>query len=406
MQRLRRALGLAQSLPGEIKLRLKMQTAYAWSLTFSERLGPEVEDAWREGLRLAQEADSGDDQLRSLAGLSVLLSLTGRHRDALDTLNAFAATLEGEPDRSAGPDGERLRALTGFYRGDVRIAFRHLSALARSHGAVGGPSQAGRFEFDRYVATRTALATVAWVRGDTRAACDAAAAAVAGALSIDHVVSHSNALALAALPVALWTGDLDAAQSHVEALVDNLGQRDIGIWGPLSRFFAGAILSARGEVGGLEVMQIALEALVASNVLVRTPYYASMLAEVALGQGQMETARASLAIAHVHVERQDERWCLPEILRVEGLLVRQEGDFESAERTLLKAIVLARDIGAGAFELKAAAGLAEHWVEQGRVADAMALLESVCERFEPDAGGDGLARAQSLLAQWQDNQAA
>ncbi|WP_165186041.1 ATP-binding protein [Caulobacter soli] len=396
--RVRRALRVAESHgDGDPGLRMKLILAYAWSLTFAERLPPEGDEAWREGLALAQATGSIDYQLRALWGLAVLQSFTGRHRQALVTLEAFEEVIQGESDRSAAPDGERLRAMTAFYCGQVDAAYETFVRLAREHATVSHRSRIARFQLDRYVAIRNSLATVAWVRGEAVLASEAAAAAVAGALSTGHVVSHSNALALAALPVTLWNGELEAAQAHLETLIDNFNHRDIGIWGPVSRFFGGAIQHARGDEGGVDAMVAALDELLASNFLLRAPIYASMLVQAALDQGRLDVARGAADTALALVQAQEEAWCLSEVLRVRGLVEQRDGATEHAEQTLERAIASAASIGAHVFELRAAASLAELWTQLGRVSSAVTLLEETCGRLAFAHASRDHVQARKLL---------
>ncbi|MET3663610.1 winged helix-turn-helix domain-containing protein [Caulobacter sp. 1776] len=396
--RVGRALSCTQDL-GDLEpvFRLKLRLAYAWALTFAETLGPQAEEAWRESLTLAEDAGSVEYRLRALWGWSVLQSFSGRHRQVQESLSAFAAIVRDEDEADAGPDGERLAAMTAFYRGDLDGAYARLNALAREHREAGHRPGIARFQLDRFVAIRASLAIVAWTRGNAAQAQRAVAAAVSGAVEIGHDVSLANALALAALPVALWSGQIDAAQAHLAALIENHARRDIGIFGPVSRFFAGAIQHARGDADGVDAMRSAVEALTASQFLGRLPYYALTLAQAALDNGRTEVALAAITLARDHALRQDEQWCMPEVLRVMGLLQWREGDHDTAEATLRQAISLAETLGAWAIALKAAACLVERRRETGGLPDAAALLRALCARVDQDGANPDLGRAFELL---------
>jgi len=378
-------------------LRVKLNLAYAWSLTFADQLGPEADAAWRDSLALAESAGSVEYRLRALWGWAVLQSFTGRHVEVQARLEAFAAIVRNEDEPDAAPDGERLAAITAFYRGNLDGAYAKLEALACQYRDIGHRPGVARFLLDRYVAIRASLATVAWVSGRTTRALRAAAAAVVGAVEIGHDVSHANALALAALPVALWSGRLDEAEAHLAALVENHNRRDIGIFGPVIRFFAGALQQRRGDMDGVEAMRLAVGELTASHFLSRLPYYAVTLAEAALVDGRGDVARASLALAKDHAIGQDERWCMPEILRIGGLTHWREGEREQAETMLREAIGRAEAMGAAAFALRAGVSLVECWLESDFRPDAAPLLETLCARVDPDGESPDLIRASQLL---------
>jgi predicted ATPase/DNA-binding winged helix-turn-helix (wHTH) protein len=401
--RVGRALACAHDLADlDPILRMKLQLAYAWALTFAEPLGPEVDEAWRGSLALAESVGSAEYRLRALWGWAVLQSFTGRHDEVAASLDVFAAIVRDEGESDAAPDGERLAAMTAFYRGDLDGAHARLKMLARDYREAGHRPGIARFQLDRYVAIRASLAMVAWVRGCAAQARQAAAAAVSGAVEIGHDVSHANVLALAALPVALWSGNLDEAEAHLAALIENHNRRDIGIFGPVSRFFAGAVQHARGDADGVDAMRSALETLIKNNFLGRLPYYAVTLAQAALDNGRMEVALASIASARDHALRQQEQWCMPEILRVHGLIQWREGDQERALATLREAIEKGQALGAWAFALRAAIDLVERQRETNAHSEAASLLRDLSARIERDDDNPDLARALELLGALED----
>lgn len=400
-QRVRTALDACRQMePCDPILQMKLATALARGLMFTERMEPEAEAVCRESIRLAEINGDDDYLLRSVWGLAVLQSFAGRHREVLASLDRFDAIAERMQDCSAAPAGTRFRAMTQFYRGDVIGAHEALKRLAGQHGTLAGRrSRISRFQVDPYVVIRVSLAVVAWVRGDTAEAIRTAKAAVDGAAAIGHPVSQANAIALAVLPVALWTGDLDTAEQHLAILVDNLNRQDLASWAPPSRFFAAAIRHQRGDADAVDDMRIAVDDILASKFLIRAPLYLGMLAEAALQRGHVELARSSIEAALALAEQQDEAWCKPELLRVLGRIELQEGNRGKAEQTLLRAVHAATETGALSFQLRAACDLAGVLAGSGRRAAAAALLDPVCRQFAEDGGRVDVTEARRLLEQ-------
>ncbi|BBK33378.1 putative ATPase [Stella humosa] len=395
VRRTLRSPALAECAPA---LQMRLATAHAWSLTYTERFDPEAEAAWQESLRLAELTGDADYRLRALWGLAILQCYCGRHRQALASLRQFEALAEREDDRSAAPAGERLRVITEFYLGDVRGAHEELKRLVRRHDTHARRSRVARFQIDSYVGIKTSLSLAEWVCGLPEQAVVTAQAALDAATTIGHVVSQSNVLVLAVLPIDLWTGRIAAAERHLTALAANLDQPDIALWGPAARFFEGMIRHERGDAGGLDQVRTVLAELAAANLLVRLPNCFAMLAAAALQHDRMDIARESIAAALDHLERQEEFWCQPEVLRVRGLVQWRDGDTEEAERTLLRAAQLAGESGAYSFELRAALSLAECWTAGGRPAAALALLDPICRRFDEAGESRDIVQARQLLA--------
>lgn len=397
-QRVRAALDAARLIAHcAPALQMKLATAHARGLMFAERLEPEAEAACLESVRLADMSGDADYQLRSVWGLAVLQSFAGRHREVMASLDRFDATAKRANDRSASPAGARFRHMTQFYRGDIVGAHAALQQLAKQHDKLARRSRISRFQVDPYVVIRVSLAFVAWVRGDTVEAMKTAKTAVDGATATGHLLSQSNALALAFIPIALWTGDLNAAERHLALLADNLNQRALASWAPLSHFFGAAIRHRRGDSDAVDQMRVAADEILASNFLLRAPIYLGMLAEAALERGEVQVARSSITAALAHAERQDEVWCQPELLRILGLVEQNEGERGSAEKTLLRAGQAAGQAGALSFQLRAATDLADCWARTGRASEAVALLDPVCRQFAAEVVSDDLRKARGLL---------
>ncbi|TCL71764.1 winged helix-turn-helix domain-containing protein [Rhizobium sp. BK251] len=378
-------------------VKMKLIASYASGLNFSDHLGPEADVAWTEANRLAREIDNVDYQLRTLWGLGILQSFTGRHRQAIATLEQFAQLAGREDERLAVAEGERVRLTAVFYRGDVRRAHDDLKRLARDHATTAKRSGVARFQMDRFVSIRVALAMTAWVAGDRGEATAALRDALDHSLALDHTVSHSNALAQAALPIAFWSGETEIARLHVAALARNLTLREIAIWRPVCRFYEGALASMDGDPKGVDTMRLAIEQLVTNNFLVRVPIYLAILAETALSQGRIALARDSLNAAFDRADRQGEHWSRPELLRVRGMLQRLDGDLSGASETLLLAAETARESGALFFRLRASTALAELWAEADRHVAAAELLSPICAEFDDVKPCMNVVKARQLL---------
>jgi predicted ATPase len=87
-----------------------------------------------------------------------------------------------------------------------------------------------------------------------------------------------------------------------------------------------------------------------------------------------------------------------ELTRIEGELRRQQGaPAGDTESYLQRALNLARDQGARAFELRAATSLARLWGEQGRRGEARDILAPVFGSFTEGFDTADLKEAKALL---------
>jgi predicted ATPase len=121
----------------------------------------------------------------------------------------------------------------------------------------------------------------------------------------------------------------------------------------------------------------------------------------ALGRaGQIADGLAEIEEAVARAEQAEERWLMAELLRVKGELLLLQGGSSAAatpEDHFRQALDLARRQGALSWELRAAMSLARLLRNQGRSADALALLQSVYDRFTEGFDTADLKSARILL---------
>jgi predicted ATPase len=111
-----------------------------------------------------------------------------------------------------------------------------------------------------------------------------------------------------------------------------------------------------------------------------------------------------VAIPIARSERNDERWCVAELLRIKGELILREGAPQAAtaaEQHFLHSLDWARRQRALSWELRTSTSLARLQQDQGRVAEARSLLRSVYDRFSEGFETADLRTAKAYLNSWQ-----
>lgn len=379
--------------------KMKLAAACARNAAFAERLSPDAELVCSESLKLAELNGNIDYQLRSLWALAVVQSFSGRNRDAATTLDKLDAVALRVQDHWAKPASARFRIMTDFYCGDVVRAHAALDALAQRYSTPDNGPQASRFQIDPYVTTRTSLAFVSCIRGESAQAINIATQALNCAQFSGNIVAESNVLALAAIPISLWTGQLVDAESYVSRFNVTLDKKGVTSWRPLSSFFEAFIDFHNGGIEAVERMKTAIDAILSNGFLLRTPVYLSMLAEAAVAVDRTDLACATINAAEDYADRHSEVWCRPELLRVQALLCVKLGQHSKAEQTLKKAINLANSLGAILFQLRASHDLARLWSFNKPVKSDIRLIDPVYRRFAAHVANGDIDQAKKLLDQ-------
>jgi predicted ATPase len=298
------------------------------------------------------------------------------------------------------PIGDRMMGLSLHYLGDQTGARRHFERMLSRYVSPVRRSHIIRFQFDQRVTAHVALAMVLWLQGYPDEAMSAVETNIEEARALNHELSLCNALAKAC-PVALLAGDLAAAGRFVAMLLDHSVRHSLASWQAEGRCFEGVLLVKRGDLAnGLRVLRTALDELPGINFSLR---YTALLGELAETLGRVgEVGQGVKAIddALARSDRNEERWCIAELLRVKAELTLLEGApnaAAAAEGNFLQGLDWAHRQGALSWELRCATSLARLWHERGQISQARELLAPVYSRFSEGFGTADLLGAKSLL---------
>jgi predicted ATPase len=383
---------------------MKLFAALATAMVFTNRgAQSEIHAAWTSALEIAEGLDDTDYQLRALWGLWLACSNNGEHRVALAHAERFRSIAEKSTEPADPPVGDRMIGLSLQLLGDQPNARRHIERMLSRYVAPVRRSHIIRFHFDQRVMARTALAEILWLQGFPDQAMRAAETNVAEGQSIDHPLSLCYALAQAACPVALWSGDVRAAERFVAMLTDQAARRALDRWHAWSsciNSFRGVLLIKQGDlVNGLQVLRTSLTE-VPETRFFRHLAFLGELAEALGRAGEIGQGLAVVNEALARSERSEERWCIAELLRIKGELVLSEDAptaAVAAEGHFLQSLDWARRQKALSWELRTATSFARFSRDQGRDVEARSVLAAVYNRFTEGFETGDLVRAKACL---------
>ena len=135
----------------------------------------------------------------------------------------------------------------------------------------------------------------------------------------------------------------------------------------------------------------------ASGALTPLGYYLTYLAEAHLAAGDVAEGLSVTSEGLERCERELARVHEPELLRLDGELRRLAGDEAQAEAALRRALALAPERGARAWELRAAVSLGRLLRDRGQAAEADRVVRPVHDWFAATRAGIDLRDAQALL---------
>lgn len=395
--RLQDALALAKTVACDDLSKAKLACALGWSLFYARKMSNENELAWLDAIAFARRAGNTEYQQRALVGFAFYLLQIGQVPRATTYLEEATALADRDRDLTATSEADRALAWARAFAGELSKSRPVLDRLAATYSLAEGRSRKDANEVYRFITVRFNLPFVAWMQGQADYAARLASDAVDAADRSGHWVSQSNALGLAALPVALETGNLDALETFTMRLRRNLERERISRWVPVERYFSACLRDLRGDPRAVDDIRTAIDELIECRFLMRIGSYLAVLARAYLRQGRIAEAREAITRAIGHQERQGERWCRSELLRVDAAVLFQAGEPLRAEQQLLRALTEARAIGAMTFQLRIATDLAARWIATDRRPKAVRLLAPIYDEFSEGFETPDLVAAKCLL---------
>jgi len=380
---------------------MKLYEARAASLTYAKGPVLEANAVWADALRVAESLDDLEYQLRALWGLCVYRLYSGEYAVALVLAQRFTRLAADKDDESIVLIGTRTIGTALHYLGDQPNARRHLEDVLARYQAPARRSHLVRFQFDQRVTARVTLAQVMWIQGFPDQAVRSAHGAIDDARAVGHALSLCNALSQAACPVALYVGDLAAADRFIGMLLDHSARHSLELWRILGRCWDGVLRIRRGDVGdGLPLLRTSRHDLRQTRFALRYPAFCGALAEGLAAAGQAREALTTIDETSTLIDNTGERWCLAEILRLKGEFVLLENATHASltgEDLFRQALGWAERQDALSWELRAATSLSRLLHDQHRIAEARDVLGSVYSRFNEGYATSDLREAKSLL---------
>ncbi|GLY42159.1 SARP family transcriptional regulator [Amycolatopsis sp. NBRC 101858] len=266
---------------------------------------PELQHVLERSLALAESSGSKEAALTALLELWSSRFVQGRTAEAHEAAERALALLA--PGTSAEQDGSAHFIVAGS-----SLSLGHDPAEALRHFELGADRTRGASSWP--IGTRPDVhgpawaAHAHWLLGHDEAAVASSAAAITLAREIEQPYSLAIALAYAGITHqmrrdrrALW-----AAVTELHELCDRYGFAYYREWALVLGGWS------RGGAAGLAAAQDGVAHLKAEGSFARMPYWLSLVAELA----GPEAARATLDAALAAGEARDDRWWLPDVLRL------------------------------------------------------------------------------------------
>jgi TOMM system kinase/cyclase fusion protein len=360
---------------------------------------PEVENAYARARALCQQVGETPQLFPVLWGLHVFYLVRAELHTAREVAEQFLRVARRGHDPAYLLEAHRVVGANLFYLGAFVPARAHLEQGIALYDPQQHRSHAFLYGLDPKAVCLAHLGHVLWALGYP----DQALQSSREALTLAQELSHLPSLAQT-LNYVTWLHQLrqewQAAQGQAEALMALSREQGFPYWLTVGTIWRGRALAEQGqEEEGIAQMRQGLAAYQGAGAEVVVPYFLTILTEAYGKIERVEEGLTVLAEALALVNKSGERWCEAELLQCKGeLLLRQAvHDEEQAEACFQQALAEARRQEAKSWELRAATSLSRLWQQQGKPAEARALLAPLYGWFTEGFDTADLQEAKALL---------
>lgn len=377
---------------------MKLQLMLAGALLFTRGNVPNVRTAVRRALHIANGLDDATARLQCLRVMGTYELFGGQPDAGIRTLEMFLE-IASTQDPHALPEGETHLGAGEIFAGRLVSARQRAERIYAPIALDFNDKRFAQYLYSNSVNVMIVLAHAQWLAGAPDEAVETIRQAVEYGRQAEHELSLSIALAWACL-LFQWAGLEDDCERHAVMLDELCERHGIVMWRPIATFCRGAVAAKRLKSGadGIRLMERAVSDFQAIGHVVRLPHFIAVLAEALAQQDRIGEAADSIGESLDLAYKQNERWCLPEVIRIQAFIALAQGQAETAEALLTDAIAAAEEIGALTWRLRASNDLARLWRGQSRGKEALRMLETACDAVTGDESRDILT-AREILAE-------
>ncbi|SOZ05339.1 adenylate/guanylate cyclase domain-containing protein [Cupriavidus taiwanensis] len=396
--------------PGRARQELELQLALgpAWMAT-KGFAASEVGATYTRALALCQALGEPVERFTALMGLRTFYTVHGELRTARELAGQLVELADKSQDPGMIVTARRALGANLYYLGELLPARVELEHVLERYDPALHRTQAFVYGLEPGVQGLAMLAIVLWLLGHPDQALARSQDALELARTPTHPSDSADALS-AAIEVRMLRGEVQVAYELAQALVALATDYGLPYGLAFGTILSGWALAEKGNPAeGIDLIRQGLDAYRATGAEVMRTRFLILLAEACGSAGQAATGLESLAEALALTEQSGERLYEAEVHRVKGKLMLVEANWDGeaseaatrAQDCFLRAIEVARRQAARSLELRAVVALSRMWHEQGRHAEARALLSGSYGGFSEGFDTADIRDAGTLISRWQ-----
>ena len=383
-----------------IQQELDLQMTLALALTaIKGHAAQEMEEAYARAHALCQQLGNPPQVFPVLFGLWRFYNVRAAFKTSDELAHQCLSLAQQQQDPAHLPVAHYVVGHTLFWQGEFTSARAHLTQALTLDDPEQHRSLTVRYLASPRVQSLFFMAWTLWMLGYPDQALQRNHEALTMAYELAQPFSLAFALCFAAC-VLQACRDVQAVQERAEAAIALTKEQAFSHWFAHATIMQGWAQAAQGHGdAGIVQMGRGLTAYRGTGARLLVPYVRALMAEVYGNLRQEDVGLTMLAKAMAVVANTGGSCYKAELHRLQGdlLLSQSASNSIEAEACLQHALDVARRQQAKSLELRAAMSLARLWQQQGKRAEAQALLAPLYSWFTEGFDTADLQEAKALL---------
>ena len=367
--------------------------------TFMARSGwgaDETKAAFEQALVLADRIGETPLRFSILYGLMTTRYLRADHVEAVRHGEAFVRLTDAASDTASAATANRSYGVALTNVGRLAEAQHHYDRALALFDADRHKGLEKQYGIDMGVGVNGFLSINLALLGDSKRARKHFRDVEHYGMNSGHVGSVCYQHTVGALNSLLWQDELEFKR-HSNNLAFLATEHSLVWFQQFSSLTQSLLLAGKGDHAGIANYIKADAAIVATKSKMIVPICRVEAARRSLALGSREQASELAEMAQELIDKTGETYALSDLHRLQAAIANAGNDTEAAERHLGTSLDIARQQGAKLWELRAAIDLANLWRDQGKTAEAVALLQPVHDSIAEGDCPEDRTKAQALL---------
>ncbi|WP_256703158.1 ATP-binding protein [Burkholderia ubonensis] len=235
---------------------IELLAAYGHALWHTRGPTPEMARAFEQAYAASERSGDEGLALRALWGIWAQRILAGHYTESLAFADRFKSLAARTTELALNQTADHMLALSHHFLGDQARARALIEGvIARDEDPIRA-DHANHAQVDGRIASMSLHMRVLWLQGLADEALALARECAELALSVDHDLSICYGLAIGAIPVATWSGELGMARALTDRLRERTKRRGLTHWDKWAEGFDAVLEGRPVAPAGASPMQL------------------------------------------------------------------------------------------------------------------------------------------------------